>query len=663
MPTISEVKLDFKDVMLRPKRSTLSSRSEVDLNIEYTFKNSKKTYSGIPVISSNMDTTGTFEMADALSKVQLFTTIHKHYTVEQWKEYAAKCDKATFGHIAVSTGISDNDFNKLRTIVNEIPELGFICVDVANGYAQIFVDFIRKVREEFPRHTMMAGNVVTGEMCEELILTGADVVKVGIGPGSVCTTRKKAGVGYPQLSAVLECADAAHGLNGHVISDGGCTNPGDVSKAFGAGADFVMLGGMFAGHDQSGGELIEKDGRYYKMFYGMSSDTAMKKYHGAVAEYRASEGKTVQMPYRGDVMNTVQDILGGIRSACTYTGSKKLKELSKRTTFIRCSATTNEALLDTMTPPPTPSAGSGSGEKTSNTNTGTMSSAVVPRVGSQEVLINGQPKIGFFKRMKYKLKQGGTIFHTVKPADLPNEPRRQSQALEGYREALQLSTDAFLQVLQRDPQFCPAAQSEHKLETPHQEHGHERAHHGLTQIRPAWTGCESIVETLCAVSLDCATHSRAFQRQGREKLAPLRTFFLKELPDELGRLMTEVKNANDELNMMITESKTRPEMLPAVDTAKKKLDETMVRWDEWVRSLAEKKKIHRMAIVELLREAEIYHKAMAESCASAKGLKPTKSRDGGTTTTEATFDERQMMNRPSTAGKITGAFGKLKKFF
>ncbi|WKY09440.1 hypothetical protein Q1695_002086 [Nippostrongylus brasiliensis] len=344
MPRIEyEPKLDFKDVLLRPKRSTLKSRADVDLVREYVFRNSKKQYSGVPVIASNMDTVGTFEMAQALMPHKMFTTIHKHYSLDQWKEfYAGFKETSMFEHIAVSSGISDRDFDKLRSVCNEIPSLEYICIDVANGYSQFFIDFIRKVREEFPRHTIMAGNVVTGEMVEELILSGADIVKVGIGPGSVCTTRKKAGVGYPQLSATLECADAAHGLNGHVISDGGCTNPGDVAKAFGAGADFVMIGGLFAGHDQSGGEIIEKDGRKYKLFYGMSSDTAMNKHHGSVAEYRASEGKTITIPYRGDVNNTVQDILGGIRSACTYTGAAKLKELSKRTTFIRVTQQTND---------------------------------------------------------------------------------------------------------------------------------------------------------------------------------------------------------------------------------------------------------------------------------------------------------------------------------
>lgn len=227
--------------------------------------------------------------------------------------------------------------------MSQIPEIKFICLDVANGYSEFFVEFVKKVRNAFPTHTIMAGNVVTGEMVEELILSGADIIKVGIGPGSVCTTRKKTGVGYPQLSAVLECADAAHGLGGHIISDGGCTCPGDVCKAFGGGADFVMLGGMLAGHDQCTGEVVVKEsGRKVKQFYGMSSATAMVKHHGGVAEYRASEGKTVEVPYRGDVELTILDILGGLRSACTYTGAGKLKELPIRTTFIRVTQQTNE---------------------------------------------------------------------------------------------------------------------------------------------------------------------------------------------------------------------------------------------------------------------------------------------------------------------------------
>uniref|UniRef100_A0A915NL26 GMP reductase n=1 Tax=Meloidogyne floridensis TaxID=298350 RepID=A0A915NL26_9BILA len=249
--------------LLVPKRSTLKSRSEVDLNREFIFKHSKQHYNGTPVVASNMDTVGTFEMARALAQVNCFTTIHKWYTIDDWKNFRdqAKENPKIFDNIAVSSGSSNDDFDKIRQVLEAVPELKYICLDVANGYSETFVDIIRRVREQFANHTIFAGNVVTAEMVEQLILTGADLVKVGIGPGSVCTTRSKAGVGYPQFSAVLECSDAAHGLGGHIISDGGCTCPGDVAKAFGAGADFVMLGGLLAGHDQSGGEIIEKNGK------------------------------------------------------------------------------------------------------------------------------------------------------------------------------------------------------------------------------------------------------------------------------------------------------------------------------------------------------------------------------------------------------------------
>ncbi|CAG0881266.1 unnamed protein product [Cyprideis torosa] len=342
MPRIdSDVKLDFKDVLLRPKRSTLRSRADVDLLRKITFRNSKQTVEGVPIIAANMDTVGTFEMAVALGRQRLFTAIHKHYSIDEWVTFASN-NPDIIPHVAASSGTGDTDFEKLSSILTAIPDVKIICLDVANGYSEVFVETVRKVRRTYPDHTIMAGNVVTGEMVEELILSGADIVKVGIGPGSVCTTRKKTGVGYPQLSAVIECADAAHGLGGHIISDGGCTCPGDVAKAFGAGADFVMVGGMLAGHDQSGGEVIEKDGKKLKLFYGMASAVAMRKHHGKVAEYRASEGKAVEIPYRGDVTETVLDILGGLRSACTYTGAAKLKELPKRTTFIRVTQQVNE---------------------------------------------------------------------------------------------------------------------------------------------------------------------------------------------------------------------------------------------------------------------------------------------------------------------------------
>jgi GMP reductase len=330
----SDIKLGFKDVMIRPKRSTLKSRSEVSLNRTFKFLHGAKDWTGIPIMAANMDTTGTFEIAKVLASHGLFTAVHKHYSTEQWADFI-KANPSIMDYVAISTGTSEHDAEKIAGILGQFPDLRVICIDVANGYSEHFVDFVKKTREQYPGKVIMAGNVVTGEMVEELLLAGADVVKVGIGPGSVCTTRVKTGVGYPQLSAIIECADAAHGLGGQIISDGGCTTPGDVAKAFGAGADFVMLGGMFAGHKESGGELVESEGQQYKLFYGMSSETAMKKYAGGVAGYRASEGKTVKIPYKGLVGETVKDILGGLRSACTYVGASRLKELTKRTTFIR----------------------------------------------------------------------------------------------------------------------------------------------------------------------------------------------------------------------------------------------------------------------------------------------------------------------------------------
>lgn len=330
-----ELKLGFKDVLFRPKRSTLKSRSQVDLTREFTFKHSGRQWKGVPVVAANMDSVATFEMAKALAAHDVMTAVHKHYTVEEWKEFVADTEPEVLKHVMVSSGTSEADFEKMSTILSFSDELMFICIDIANGYSEHLVEFVTQVRESFPDKVITAGNVVTGDMVEELILAGADIVKVGIGPGSVCTTRVKTGVGYPQLSAIIECADAAHGLGGRIIGDGGCSCAGDVSKAFGGGADFVMLGGMLAGHEESGGEIVEVDGNKFMRFYGMSSQSAMDKHAGGVAGYRAAEGKTVLLPFRGSVNYTIQDILGGVRSTCTYVGAAQLKELTKRTTFIR----------------------------------------------------------------------------------------------------------------------------------------------------------------------------------------------------------------------------------------------------------------------------------------------------------------------------------------
>lgn len=331
----ADLKLGFKDVMIRPKRSTLSSRSQVSLERTFSFLHTGRSWSGVPIMAANMDTVGTFTMAETLSRWRLFTVIHKHYTVAEWGNAIKSFSDGDLNYLAISTGTLDSDITKLDQILIAYPVLNFICIDVANGYSEPFVDVVKRIRNCYPDKVIIAGNVVTGEMVEELLLAGADLIKVGIGPGSVCTTRTKTGVGYPQLSAIIECADAAHGLGGQIISDGGCTCPGDVAKAFGAGADFVMLGGMLAGHNEGGGEVVEEDGKKTVFFYGMSSETAMHKHSGGMADYRAAEGKTIAIPYRGPVENTVKDILGGLRSTCTYVGARKLKELTKRTTFVR----------------------------------------------------------------------------------------------------------------------------------------------------------------------------------------------------------------------------------------------------------------------------------------------------------------------------------------
>ena len=376
-----EVKLDYSDVLIRPKRSTLGSRKEVDLERGFNFPNYQpkeaefpdnvrepvfepgypnvyveKHWRGVPIMAANMDGVGTFEMARELAKQKIFTCLVKTYSVNELVSFFDDESDQELLHtqyVAYSMGITDADHQKFRAVYEQAPDIKFVCIDVANGYSERFTNFVAEFRRYYPNIVIIAGNVVTADQTQELILNGADIVKVGIGPGSVCTTRIKTGVGYPQLSAVIECADAAHGLGGHIIADGGCTCPGDIAKAFAGGADFVMLGGMLAGHDEGGGEIISKhyaNGEYTKyahqyiphmeekqfvQFYGMSSDAANTKHFGGLKNYRSSEGREVLVPYRGAVEDTIQDILGGVRSTCTYAGAKRLKHLPKCATFVR----------------------------------------------------------------------------------------------------------------------------------------------------------------------------------------------------------------------------------------------------------------------------------------------------------------------------------------
>ena len=357
------VYLDFDDVLIKPKRTPLESRKQVDLKRSFAFLHSKRIWSGVPIIASNMDTTGTFEMAKEFYLYDMMTAMHKFYTLKEWKEFLdISYTKGMEERIVPTIGLKETDlFEDLINVFNnkEIAN-SFVMIDVANGYTERFVNFIKLMREEHPSTTIIAGNVATPEAVEALVFAGADVVKIGIGPSKVCDTRIKTGVGIPQLTAIMECSDAAHGLNAHVMADGGCKTPADIAKAFGAGADFVMLGSMLAGHDESGGEIVEKEyytdkvkydsledepnfkfpinvieKKVYKEVYGMSSEYAMEKHFGKRDNYRASEGNYSLVEYRGPVKNTIEDILGGLRSACTYVGASKLKYLSKCTTFIR----------------------------------------------------------------------------------------------------------------------------------------------------------------------------------------------------------------------------------------------------------------------------------------------------------------------------------------
>ena len=344
----NDIKLDFKDVLISPKRSIVASRKQVFLQREFVFKNSNKSWTGIPIIAANMLHTGTFEVAAKLHEFSMLTALHRFFSADLFQEKIMHLKKQDqegkfFRNIMVTTGSNENSYQLACSILNNNPELQWICIDIANGYSETFVRFVARVRKDYPEKIILAGNVCTPEMTEQLIIAGADVVKIGIGPGSVCTTRALTGVGYPQLSAVIECADAAHGLGGQIVSDGGCVVPGDVGKAFAAGADFVMLGGMLSGHDECEGEVI---GGKMK-FYGMSSSEAMDRFFGGMADYRAAEGKAVFVPYKGAIINTLRNVLGGLRSTCSYSGAEKLKNLPKCTTFIRVTQQLNESLSAT----------------------------------------------------------------------------------------------------------------------------------------------------------------------------------------------------------------------------------------------------------------------------------------------------------------------------
>lgn len=329
----NDVKLDYSDVLLEPQRSQLTSRSEVNLEIDF-FDTSV-----VPIIAANMDGVGTFEMAKSLAKHKMMTALIKHYSVEDLVDFYINNPEVA-PYTIYSMGTGSKDLKKFTTFRDSLADYSkgpqSVCVDVANGYTRQFEDFCSHFSDKFPEYVLIAGNIVTADQTEKLIESGVDIVKIGIGPGSVCTTRTMTGVGYPQLSATLECAYAARNAGGSIISDGGCTCPGDIAKSFAAGAHMVMLGGMMAGHDE--GMPIDKIFDLVPKtveFSGMASKPMQDKYNGGISEYRSSEGKTVDVPYRGPVENTVKHLLGGVRSAATYIGAESIPDFYRRGKFIR----------------------------------------------------------------------------------------------------------------------------------------------------------------------------------------------------------------------------------------------------------------------------------------------------------------------------------------
>lgn len=341
----SDVKLDFDDVLIRPKRSLAPSRSAIKLERPLFRKETNRGFADVfPLIIANMDTTGTIKMCQTISQEKALTCLHKHYSLEDLVGFFST-ERNESLYAFYTMGIKDEDFDKLKKFIDRLggpicaPD---ICVDAANGYTKYFVDRVAQVRELCNQSFIMAGNVCTPDMVQELVIQGgADCIKIGIGPGSCCTTRIVTGVGYPQLSSIIECADAAHGNNAFICADGGCRTSGDVAKAFAAGADFVMVGGMLSGCDECEGDWITEKGEKFFKFYGMSSEWAMQLHGDGMSDYKASEGKLVKVPAKGSALKIVKKIKGGLRSACAYVGAERLKDLSKCTTFVRVNRTHN----------------------------------------------------------------------------------------------------------------------------------------------------------------------------------------------------------------------------------------------------------------------------------------------------------------------------------
>lgn len=336
--------LDYSDVLILPARSTITSRSEIVLEREITFKHSQRTWKGVPLACANMDNLASFQMADTLAKYKILTCLTKHYYSHELVTYFNN-PLTDLDYVSYSMGISDGDLNKFNNFKKEVNEVRFVNIDTPNGYMERFVDFCRNFKKENPLITIIAGNVCTGEMVEELALNGVDIVKAGIGGGAQCTTRMKSAIGRPMVSMILECADKAHHHGIQLMADGGITSPGDACISFAVGADFTMVGSQWSATLETGADIIEEDGKQFMMFYGMSSSEAQKTHEaGGLKSYRASEGRVSKIPYRGSIHPIIQDYLGGLRSCCSYTGSHTLKSLPKKATLVKVNNRLNTSL-------------------------------------------------------------------------------------------------------------------------------------------------------------------------------------------------------------------------------------------------------------------------------------------------------------------------------
>jgi GMP reductase len=365
----NETKLDFSDVLIVPQRSTLNSRSEILLERTFHFYHSPRIWKGIPIICANMSFCS-FDMAKELANHKMIACLHKYHSLDELSNYF-NSNPQNINYTFVSIGYKKSDLNHLLELKNKINIQPNICIDVPNGHMDAFVKYCKKVRENFPESIIIAGNVTNTSSTQELIIYGGvDIVKIGIGGGSACTTRFLTGCGVPQLSCCLENSYIAHGLQngekklGLVCSDGGHKTVGDVCKALCAGSDFVMLGGYFAGTESCNGEwtfehkaYLNKDNKYKDInwwqpnspgyetekrktkftYYGMSTHHSQQLYEDNIKHYRASEGTKITVEYKGTVDRVIQELLGGIRSCCCYIGADTIKNMNKCAEFCRVS--------------------------------------------------------------------------------------------------------------------------------------------------------------------------------------------------------------------------------------------------------------------------------------------------------------------------------------